>query len=114
MLETATNGQIYIFNNHYSGNNPTVYALSGTTIAFNLNTIGHPFLIQTAAGANYNTGLVHVTPAGVVTTGTSAQGKERGTLYWMIPYGLSGTYRYQCSIHPLMQGNIVIKDISAI
>jgi plastocyanin len=82
--------------------------------AFNLTAQGHPFLIQTGAGVNYNTGLIHVSTAGVVSTGSFAQGKDSGTLYWKIPANISGTYRYQCSVHPLMQGNIVIKDISTI
>ncbi len=114
MLKVTNDGQIYNINSHYTGNNPTIYAISGTTIAFNLNVNGHPFLIQTAAGANYNTGLIHVAFDGTVSQGSSAQGKVYGTLYWQVPFGISGTYRYQCAAHPLMQGNIIIKDISAI
>ena len=98
----------------YSGNNPTVYAISGTTIAFNLNVAGHPFLIQNGAGTNYNTGLTHVTTAGVVTTGSNAQGKTSGTLYWKIPQSISGTYRYQCSAHAPMVGGISIKDFAVV
>ena len=99
----------------YSGNNPTIYAISGTTIAFKLNQGGtHPFLIQTSGGTNYDTGLVHVSTSGTVSTGGSAQGKTTGTLYWRVPVGISGTYHYQCQVHPGMVGNIVIKDITAI
>lgn len=113
-LEVTNNGQIYEINNQYSGNNPTIYAISGTTIAFLLNVNGHPFAIQTGAGVNYNTGLIHVDFTGTVVTGSSAQGKTIGTLYWQVPFGISGTYRYQCLSHPAMQGNIIIKDISTI
>jgi plastocyanin len=94
--------------------NPTVYALNGATIAFKLNVAGHPFLIQTGAGTNYDVGLVHVEINGVVTTGSSAQGKTSGTLYWKIPSSISGGYRYQCSLHASMVGSISIKNFSAI
>jgi plastocyanin len=102
----------YQFNNHYTGNNPTIYVISGTTVAFNLNVSGHPFLIQDTVGNNYNTGLIHVSTSGVVSTGASAQGRQSGTLYWQIPQNIGGNnYRYQCSIHPAMVGLITIKDI---
>jgi plastocyanin len=103
----------YLFD-QYSGNNPTIYAISGTTIAFKINASGHPFLIQDPAGNNYNTGLVHVTTSGIVTTGASAQGKDSGTLYWKVPFGISGGYRYQCSLHAPMVGSISVKDIAVI
>jgi plastocyanin len=110
---TNSGATAYLFD-QYSGNNPTLYAISGTTIAFNLNVAGHPFLIQTGPGSNYNTGLTHVTTAGVVTTGSSAQGKTSGTLYWKIPVSISGTYRYQCSAHAPMVGGITIKDFAVV
>ena len=110
---TNSGASAYLFD-QYSGNNPEVYAINGTTIAFKLNAQGHPFLIQTGAGVNYNTGLVHVTTAGAVTTGASAQGKDSGTLYWKIPSTISGSYRYQCSIHGAMVGNITIKNFGSI
>jgi plastocyanin len=112
---TNSGSSAYLFNNQYSGNNPTIYAISGTTIAFNLAVTGHPFLIKTASGAaNYDTGLIHVATDGTVTTGSSAQGKVTGTLYWQVPANISGAYAYQCSIHSGMLGVITIKDISAI
>jgi plastocyanin len=98
----------------YSGNNPTVYAIGGTTIAFKLTATGHPFQIQDPTGSNYNTGLVHVSSAGVVSTGSAAQGKASGTLYWKVPGSISGNYRYQCSLHGAMIGTIVVKNIVSI
>jgi len=98
----------------YSGNNPTIYAIGGTTIAFKLTATGHPFLIQDPTGTNYNTGLVHVSSTGVVSTGSSAQGKTSGTLYWKVPGSISGNYRYQCSLHGSMIGTIVVKNIVSI
>jgi plastocyanin len=109
LIVTANGSSAYLFD-QYTGNNPTVYATSGTTIAFDLGTgalSSHPFLIR-LSGANYNTGLTHVTSAGVITTGSSAQGKTSGTLYWKIPADISGTYGYLCSNHGSMAGTITI------
>jgi plastocyanin len=110
---TNSGASAYLFMNQYGGSNPTIYAISGTTIAFNLNVSGHPFLIR-FSGANYNTGLIHVSTTGVVSTGTDAQGKTSGTLYWQIPQGISGNYGYLCSFHSGMTGTITIKDIATI
>jgi len=109
-LEVTHSGtSAYLIDNQYSGNNPTVYVIAGTTIAFNLNVTGHPFLIKTAGGgSNYDTGLIHVATDGTVTTGSSAQGKVSGTLYWQVPSSISGPYAYQCSIHSGMLGVITI------
>jgi hypothetical protein len=94
----------------YAGDNPAIYVTSGQTIAFNLSVAGHPFLIQTSGNANYSTGLTHVSTTGTVSTGASAQGKTTGTLYWKVPYGITGNYKYQCQSHGSMNGNIVISD----
>jgi len=112
---TANGSSAYLFD-QYSGNNPTIYAISGTTIAFDLGTgalSSHPFLIR-LSGANYDTGLVHVSSAGVVTTGSLAQGKTSGTLYWKIPASISGAYGYLCAAHGGMIGTITIKQISSL
>jgi plastocyanin len=115
MLTVTNSGaSAYRFDQYGTTNNPTVYAINGTTIAFNLTATGHPFLIQTPGGVNYNTGLTHVSAAGVVSTGSSAQGKDSGTLYWKVPVDISGGYRYQCSIHGPMVGSISIKTFATI
>jgi plastocyanin len=114
LVVTNDSALAYRFDQYGTNNNPTIYAISGTTIAFALNVAGHPFLVKTSTGTNVNDGLVHVTTNGTVTTGSSAQGKVSGTLYWKIPYNTIGNYRYECSIHPGMQGTITIKDIAAI
>jgi hypothetical protein len=114
-LNVTNNGaSAYRFDQYGTTDDPTIIALNATTIAFNLNVTGHPFLIQDNTGTNYNTGLVHVTTGGTVTTGASAQGKDSGTLYWKIPDSISGNYRYQCSIHAAMVGNITIKNFATI
>jgi len=116
MLDVTANGtSAYRFDQYGTTDDPTIFAINATTIAFNLaGASGHPFLIQDNTGNNYNTGLVHVTTAGVVTTGASAQGKESGTLYWKIPDSISGNYRYQCSSHAGMVGTITIKNFGSI
>ena len=114
---TASGTSAYLFT-QYTGNNPTIYAISGTTIAFNIQSGGsHPFQIRTAVapgGSAYDTGLLHVATDGTLTTGSNAQGKTSGTLYWRIPVGTTGNYAYQCTNHTAMQGVITIKDIAAI
>jgi hypothetical protein len=115
MLTVTNNGATaYRFDQYGTTDDPTIYAINATTIAFNLQATGHPFLIQDNTGNNYNTGLVHVTTAGVVTTGSSAQGKDSGTLYWKIPDSISGPYRYQCGSHGAMVGTISIKNFASI
>jgi hypothetical protein len=110
---TNVGASAYLFD-QYSGNNPTIYALNAATIAFDLNIGGHPFLIQDPTGTNYNTGLIHVATDGTVSTGSSAQGKTSGTLYWKIPSTVSGNYRYQCAAHAGMIGTIVVKNFVSI
>jgi hypothetical protein len=115
MLTVSNSGaSSYRFDQYGSADNPIIYAINGTTIAFKLTASGHPFLIQNSAGVNYNTGLVHVATNGTVSTGVSAQGKDSGTLYWKIPTDISGSYRYQCSLHAPMVGNITIKAFSTL
>ena len=116
MLDVTANGtSAYRFDQYGTTDDPTIYAINATTIAFNLaGASSHPFLIQDNTGTNYNTGLVHVTTGGVVTTGASAQGKSSGTLYWKIPDSISGNYRYQCQSHASMVGTITIKNFGSI
>jgi hypothetical protein len=105
----------YTFNSHYTGNNPTIFALAGTTIAFHLAAIpGLPFQIQDPTGVAFNSNLVHVAVNGTVSTGSAAQNKDSGTLYWRIPESISGNYRYQCSSFAPMVGAITIKRLSVI
>ena len=107
---TASGSSGYIFDQYGATVNPALYVTSGQTLAFNLNVSGHPFLIQTSGGANYSTGLEHVDSTGTVLSAGSAQGQISGTLYWKVPYGITGNYKYICSIHGGMNGNIVVTD----
>ena len=118
MLSVSVNGTVaYRFDQYGAANdNPTVYCISGTTIAFDLSGISasHPFQIQTAAGSNYNEGLYHVLDNGTVTTGASANAAYGGVLYWKVPESISGGYRYQCSSHAAMVGSITVKSFQTL
>jgi len=97
----------------YSGDNPAIYAISGTTIAFSLQqSASHPFLIQQNNTNITTTNLIHVSTSGVVSTGSSAQGQTSGTLYWKIPAIVSGTFRYICQAHSSMVGVITINPLT--
>lgn len=114
---TNSGSASYEFDSHYSTSNPTIFVISGTTVAFDLSQIGgHPFAIQDSTGANYNTGLVHVATNGTVSTGSNAQGKSSGTLYWRIQESLGSppNYRYQCLSHAGMVGAVTIKRLSTL
>jgi plastocyanin len=112
-LDVVNNSLLaYTFPNFTSTiDNPTLYFKAGETIGFNLNTMlgTHPFAILDQAGANYDTGLVHISREGVVSLGASAQGKISGTLYWQIPRDTVGRFQYLCTLHPAMVGNIFIE-----
>ena len=109
---TAVGTAAYLFGDHYSGNNPTIHAITGLTIAFDINAAGHPFQIQDSTGTPLTTGLYHVSAGGTIQTGSQANQQDNGVLYWRVPYGISGTYRYQCVAHAAMFGAITIKQIN--
>jgi len=112
---TADSNNGYKFGQYGNTEDPTIYALSGATIAFKINSgANHPFQIETSGGSAYDNGLVHVALDGTESTGSSAQGKVSGTLYWQVPANISGNYQYQCTKHSSMQGTIVVKALSAI
>lgn len=100
---------------HGTTDNPSLYVNAGETIAFDLTgvTASHPFEIRSDASTAYGTGLIHIATDGTRTTGSSAQGKTSGTLYWKVPGSISGTYKYICTAHASMIGDIVIADPSA-
>jgi len=105
----------YTFSPHYIGNNPTIYAISGLTVAFDLSGIpGLPFEIQDNTLSPFDTGLVHVDTDGTVSTGSDAQGKSSGVLYWRIPETEGGTFVYQCQTQASMFGVISVKRLSTL
>ena len=119
LIVEANGTTAYLFNSHYSGDNPTIFVLGGATIAFNLTNASHPFKIQEDTGSGFadiSTRLTHVTTSGTITTNASAQGQASGTLYWNVPVtAASGGYRYICSNHPgTMLGTITHKSLNSI
>lgn len=119
-LDVANNlSSAYTFNSHYSGDNPTVYALGGATLAFDLTNVSvdHPFLIQENSGAgfaNITTGIIHVADDGTITEGSGAQGQTSGTVYWEVPITSTSTWQYICSVHSAMVGTLSIKSMSTL
>jgi plastocyanin len=118
LVVTANGTTAYQFNSHYSGDDPTIFVLGGSTIAFLLNEASHPFKLQEDVGSGFvdiNAGLIHVTSAGTVSLNSFAQGKTTGTLYWNVPItAASGGYQYICASHAGMVGTITHKSLSAI
>ena len=112
---TADSNNGYKFSQYGNTEDPTIYALAGATIAFKINSgSNHPFQIETSGGTAYSNGLVHVALDGTVSSGSDAQAKTSGTLYWQVPANISGNYAYQCTVHGSMNGTIVVKQLSAI
>jgi hypothetical protein len=115
---TVSGSSSYLFNSHYSGNNPTLYFKPGHTYAFKLDvTASHPFHLQTVVGAYsagdaYSTGLTHIALTGAVTTGSAALLKNSGTLYYEVPSNLNTTIYYVCQNHSAMNGKIIIGNIT--
>lgn len=112
---TPNGSSAYRSDIHGTTDNPTLYVNAGETIAFDLTgvTSSHPFEIRSDASTAYDTGLIHIAPDGTKTTGTNAQGKTSGTLYWKVPGSINGTYKYICTVHGGMIGDIVIADPSS-
>ena len=112
---TPNGSSAYRSDIHGITDNPSLYVNAGETIAFDLTgvTASHPFEIRSDASTAYGTGLIHIATDGTRTTGSSAQGKTSGTLYWKVPGSISGTYKYICTAHASMIGDIIIADPSA-
>ena len=124
---SASGTDHYVFANYTSGgadsNDPHLYLLSDMAYIFDLSGLGgaHPFQIESGGSAlttsNGADGLIHISPTGVVTTGTSANAKTSGLLIWKIPHfttASTGTYTYQCTSHTNMQGAITIKTLETL
>jgi len=117
ILEVTHSGSAaYLFSQYDSLNNPNVSAFSATTIGFKLNISGHPFQIRLGNNtANFDTGLVHVSPTGTLLYGSAAQGQVDGTLFWRIPHNSVGNYKYRCTNHPsVMIGEINVANTAGI
>jgi len=115
VFDGTNGGSGFRMDSHYGNTlDPTIYAFTGTTIAFNLNCAGHPFQIMNPGGTVATTGIIYVSTSGAVSTaGTANVGRTSGTLYWQIPETATGNYSYRCTNHPTqMTGTITLKRIS--
>lgn len=81
--------------------NPVLTVLRGHTYSLEVNTVGHPFQLQTSAGA-YNPS--NVLPPGVVTN----NGAEGGTITFKVPLNAPDTLYYVCEIHSSMGSSIKV------
>jgi plastocyanin len=112
VLKVTNNGSSsYRFDQYGTTDNPTIYVKAGTTVGFDLTGAGgavHPFVIQTSGGADYNDGLVAL-DSGIYYEGSAANAGIGGALFWKIPAGISGNYKYICQAHSAMTGTIVVE-----
>jgi len=74
---------------------PTIYVYRGFTYRFQNNATSHPLEIRVSNGGSAVSGVT---------------GNQMGVQLWTVPQSLAAgtTYVYQCTIHPLMVGNIVV------
>ena len=101
----------------YSGNNPQIYALTGTTVSFDLtNANGCPFIIMDSSNAAISDNIYHVSSDGFsVSYGANAQYKINGIVYWQVPISIgSNTYHYSSNAAVTLYGDISIKDIASL
>jgi hypothetical protein len=78
--------------------NATIAMVRGGLYTFQVNASGHPFWIQTSAGA-YN-------PANAVTSGIINNGAAVGTITFQVPADAPSTLYYVCQNHAVMAGII--------
>jgi hypothetical protein len=117
---SANGSSAYIVSNMGFGkggaafNNPELTVRNESTVAFDLNGLNgaHPFHIRSGSSgtSNFSNTLIHVATDGTISTGTSAQGKNSGVLYWQIPHDIVSSASHAGA----MYGNVNIKDTGAI
>ncbi len=84
--------------------NPTLTLTRGQTYTFNLTgTNGHTFFIKTTAGA----GVLGSTDA--FSEGVTNNGLATGTLTFAVPADAPAQLVYQCGIHSVMTGSLLIQ-----
>lgn len=82
-------------------NNPDLTFKRGLTYAFNIDTPGHPFLINSVQG----TGTSNTYNDGVTNNGAAT-----GTISFTVPANAPDTLFYNCEFHSSMTGTITIID----
>jgi len=94
----------------YSGSNPTLYALSGSTLAFDLGSANASITLLDTSNTAIANNLAYISPLEVYYYNGDAQGQSTGVLYWQIPIDANGVYHYVSS-NTNLYGNINILDI---
>ncbi|MBL6910870.1 MAG: hypothetical protein ISR34_10660, partial [Pirellulales bacterium] len=84
--------------------NPTLTVYRGLTYALNLNVPGHPFYLQTTNGSGYQSQNVY-------SSGFDGNGETTGTYTWTVPLDAPNELFYQCQLHAVMNGRIIISDL---
>ncbi len=110
-IEVTNNGATAYRFSGFASENPSLVMLAGEQLIFELNVVGHPFTIRVSAeGANYNTGLSHISPTNVITEGSAAQAMTSGFTYLNLPL-TPITIAYRCGVpaHASMTGSIIVK-----
>ena len=82
--------------------NPTLSFIRGHRYVINVTAVGHPFWIQTVAGA-YSAGNVY-------STGVTNGGTDNGTIIFEVPFNAPQLY-YACQYHSSMAGSITVSDL---
>ena len=85
------------------GPNADIMVTKGDVLKFMLSSPTHPFWIKT----ENETGTNNSVSSGISGVG---QGKTFGLLIWDTKEIMAGTYYYQCEVHPLMVGKIIVRS----
>jgi plastocyanin len=94
---TNRGNRSYVFDN--TDENKTINANRGDILVFNINALGHPFLIKTERSTGTR---------GSITENITNNGSETGTIRWDTSNVDVGIYYYNCQIHRSMGGEINI------
>ena len=86
--------------------NPTLTVIRGVTYSFGINASGHPFWLQTTAGA-YDSSNTY-------STGVTNGGAQVGTITWQVALDAPDTLYYVCQFHSSMNGQINVTDAQAL
>jgi hypothetical protein len=82
--------------------NPTFTFIRGQRYVINVSATGHPFWIQTVAGA-YSSGNIY-------NTGVTNNGAQSGTIIFEVPYDAPNNLYYVCQYHSSMAGSITVSN----
>lgn len=99
LFVTNSDTAAYVINGEF--NNQALTVVRGVTYTFDIDSVGHPFWIKTAA----TTGTTDQYNTGVTNNGT-----ENGIITWTVDPTTPNTLYYQCEIHSAMGAEITVVD----